>query len=357
MIDTDIHVLIDPEQLLGYVDPAQREWFRSRGLGLGLPDCPWAHPVSWFRDDAEHETDGAPTTSVGAIQRQVLDAYSVDIGILNAADGLAIPLVASSYRALALAQAHNDWLREHYLDQDPRLRAGLVCPAQDPQAAAKEIRRCANDRRFAHVLLVGGSERPYGEPRYLPIFEAAAECGLPVAIHSGGEGCGIAASPGGAGPPAFYIEWHTQAVAGSIMAHLVSLLCHGMFERLPNLRILFMEGGIAWLPGILWRLDTNWRALRAEVPWLERKPSEVARDHVWFSTQPLEHTNGNDALFFEMLEAIGAPDILCFATDYPHWDFDDPQHVLGRLPESWRSQVMHGNAATLYGDRLGLVTA
>ncbi len=167
------------------------------------------------------------------------------------------------------------------------------------------------------MLLVGGSERPYGEPRYLPIFEAAAECGLPVAIHSGGEGSGIAASPGGAGPPAFYIEWHTPAVAGSIMAHLVSLLCHGMFERLPNLRILFMEGGIAWLPGILWRLDTNWRALRAEVPWLERKPSEVARDHVWFSTQPLEHTNGNDALFFEMLEAIGAPDILCFATDYP----------------------------------------
>lgn len=357
MIDTDIHVLIEPEQLLSYIEPGQREWFRSRGSGFGLPDYPWAHPVSWFRDDAEHEPGQAPTTSVGAIQRQVLDAYAIDVGVLNAADGIAIPLMPSAYRAAALARAHNDWLRERYLDQDPRLRAGIVCPAQDPQAAAKEIRRCAEDERFAHVLLVAGSERPYGEPRYLPIFEAAAECGLPVAIHSGGEGSGIAASPGGAGCPTFYIEWHTQAVAGSIMAHLVSLLCHGVFERLPTLRVLLMEGGVAWLPGILWRLDTNWRALRVEVPWLERKPSEVAREHISFSTQPLEHTDGNDQLFFEMLAAVGAPDILCFATDYPHWDFDDPDHMLRRLPDSWRDPVMHGNAARLYGDRLGLVAA
>ena len=74
MIDTDIHVLIDPEQLLTYIEPGQREWFRSRGPGLGLPDYPWAHPVSWFRDDAEHAPGKAPTTSVGASQRQVLDA-------------------------------------------------------------------------------------------------------------------------------------------------------------------------------------------------------------------------------------------------------------------------------------------
>ena len=63
---------------------------------------------------------------------------------------------------------------------------------------------------------------------------------------------------------------------------------------------------MAWLPGMLWRLDTNWRALRVEVPWLERKPSEVAREHISFSTQPLEHTDGNDPLFFEMLADAAA---------------------------------------------------
>ncbi len=263
----------------------------------------------------------------------------------------------SAYRAAALARAHNDWLRERWLDADSRLRASIICPAQDPPAAADEIRRCAGDERFVQVLLCGGSERPYGEPRYLPLFEAAAECGLPVAIHTGGEGMGIAAQPGGAGPGSFYIEWHTLGSACSTMAHLVSLLCHGTFERLPGLKVVLLEGGIAWLPGILWRLDTNWRGLRGEVPWLDRRPSEVAREHVRFTTQPLEHTDGRDELLFEMLEAVGAPETLLFASDYPHWDFDDPAHMLRRLPDAWREPVLHGNAAELYRSRLGLAAA
>ena len=163
---------------------------------------------------------------------------------------------------------------------------------------------------------------------------------------------GIAAPPGGAGPPTFYIEWHTLGSACSTMAHLVSLLCHGVLERFPTLRVLFIEGGVAWLPAVLWRLDTNWRGLRAEVPWLARKPSEVVREHIRFTTQPLEHTDGRDDLLFEMLEEVGAPDILCFASDYPHWDFDAPAQMLARLPRAWREKVMHENAAGLYESRL-----
>ena len=112
------------------------------------------------------------------------------------------------------------------------------------------------------------------------------------------------------------------------------------------------EGGLAWLPGILWRLDGNWRGLRADTPWLTRKPSEVVRERIRFTTQPLEHTDGKDDLLFEMLEATGAPDNLCFATDYPHWDFDDPAFMLRRLPEGWREKVMHENAVAFYGERL-----
>lgn len=358
MIDCDVHPQIgDPEELLTYVEPAQRDWFRAQGPTLGLPGYPWSHPHSFYRQDLEHEPGRLPGASVADVRRELLDPLGIDVGILNVDDPITVSLMASPYRAAELARANNDWIRERWLDAEPRLRGGIICPAQDPAAAAAEIRRCAEDERFVHVVLVGGSERPYGEPRYLPIFEAAAECGLPVAIHSGGEGMGLAAPPGGAGMPTFYIEWHTLGSAGSIMAHLVSLLCHGVFERLPSLKVVLLEGGLAWLPGILWRLDTNWRGLRSDTPWLDRKPSEVMREHVRFTTQPLEHTDGHDDLLFEMLEAAGAPDILCFATDYPHWDFDDPAFMLRRLPEAWRDQVMHENAAALYGKRLGLAPA
>ena len=111
---------------------------------------------------------------------------------------------------------------------------------------------------------------------------------------------------------------------------------------------------MAWIPGLLWRLDTNWRALRAETPWLRRRPSEVMREHVRLATQPLEHTDGNDELLMQMLAAAGAPEVLCFSSDYPHWDFDDPTQLARRLPAEWRDAVMHGNAAELYGARLAL---
>jgi uncharacterized protein len=356
MIDCDIHPQIgDPEELISYVEPAQREWFRRQPY-FGIPGYPWAHPTSWYRQDVEAD-GGPPGADVVAVRRDVLDAYGTEAGILNGDDMLLVSVMPSPYRAAALARAHNEWIRERWLDAEPRLRGAILCQAQDPQAAAEEIRRVAEDARFVQVALAGGSERPYGEPRYLPIFEAAAECGLPIAIHTGGEGVGIAAPPGGAGPVTFYIEWHTLGSACSVMSHLVSLLAHGIFERLPNLKVLLMEGGVAWLPGILWRLDTNWRALRSDTPWLERKPSEVAREHIRFTTQPLEHTDGRDDLLFEMLETAGAPDTFCFASDYPHWDFDDPGFMLKRLPASWQDKVLHENAAALYGQRLGLVTA
>ena len=358
VIDCDVHPQIgDADELLGYVEPGQREWFRAQGPTFGLPGYSWSHPVSWYRMDLEHPGGGLPAADAEVVAREALDPAGVDAAVLNADDAVTVSLMPSPYRAAAFARAHNEWIRERWLDADPRYRGAIVCAAQDPESAAAEIRRAAEDPRFVQVLLVGGSERPYGEPRYLPIFEAAVECDLAVAIHSGGEGLGLAASPGGAGPPAFYIEWHTLGSAGSIMAHLVSLLCHGVFERLPRLRVLFIEGGIAWLPGILWRLETNWRALRAEVPWLERRPGDVVREQIRFATQPLEHTDGHDEVLWEMLAAAGAPEILCFSSDYPHWDFDDPLRTLARLPEGWREPVLRGNAAALYGERLGLVRA
>ena len=41
-------------------------------------------------------------------------------------------------------------------------------------------------------------------------------------------------------------------------------------------------------------------------------------------------------------------EMLLFATDYPHWDFDTPKIVEARLPEEWREQVMAENARALY---------
>ena len=169
---------------------------------------------------------------------------------------------------------------------------------------------------------------------------------LPVAIHVGTEGAGTANPATAVGYPTLYLEWHTLLLQ-SMQAHLVSLLCEGVFERFPKLRFVFVEGGVTWLPGLMWRLDKNWKALRREVPWLKRRPSEYLEEHVRLTTQPLEEPEDpKDLLRF--LELYPSDKLLMFSSDYPHWDFDNPESVLAHFPEPLKTRILYENACEFY---------
>jgi hypothetical protein len=72
-------------------------------------------------------------------------------------------------------------------------------------------------------------------------------------------------------------------------------------------------------------MDKHWERLRVETPHVKRPPSEYVREHVWFTTQPIEEPD-NPQHLAEVIDWLGW-DRLMFSTDYPHWDFDDPQHT------------------------------
>jgi hypothetical protein len=129
------------------------------------------------------------------------------------------------------------------------------------------------------------------------------------------------------------------------MSHVASVIAHGVFEKWPNMKFIIIECGIAWLPGLLWRLDANYKALRKETPWVKRLPSEYARDHIRLTTQPLEQPK-KTAWLHNLLEAIDGEEVLMYASDYPHWDFDDPTQI--NIPKGWRDKVFWKNALEVY---------
>lgn len=350
VIDCDVHNnWSSAEVLLDYLPAAFREYMERGELpgprgSFPAAHRPWLHPEDFKRADAVPPGGGPAASDYDFLREQLLDRYGMDYAILNGEESIEVSTLANPYYAQALASAYNDWVAETWLPRDGRLRASLIVAPQDPQAAAAEIRRRGDDARFVQVLVSSGSQRPYGDPFYHPIWDACVEVGLPLAVHLGGN-AGINAGPTGTGSPTFFWEAHAL-LCETGMGHVASTIAHGVFERWPEARLVLIECGIAWLPPILWRLDEDYRALRKETPWLRRLPSEYAHDHVRLTTQPLEMPR-EPANLWPALDDIGARDMLMFASDYPHWDFDAP-NVL-RVPSDWRDSVLHGNARKLYG--------
>jgi predicted TIM-barrel fold metal-dependent hydrolase len=187
---------------------------------------------------------------------------------------------------------------------------------------------------------------PYGNPQFAPIFEAAARHRLPVAIHANGGGQPALQTP--VGFVHYYLELHSIAEPLAYGAHLTSLICEGTLARLPDLRVVMVEGGFSWLAPLLWRLDAVHEQLRSEAPHLVRRPSEYVYDQVRFTTQPIEEPVRERALI-RLFQTIDAARLLLFATDYPHWDYDDPKRALPRLDEESLRRIMSENARELYG--------
>lgn len=129
----------------------------------------------------------------------------------------------------------------------------------------------------------------------------------------------------------------------------MSLVSGGVFSRFPRLRIVLEEAGIAWVAPLMWRLDRAWESMHDDVPELDRPPSEVIREHLWFTTQPLDEPEHPHQLA-QMLDHLGMDERILFASDYPHWDFDDPARVLPAavVGAERRQKIMSSNALAAF---------
>src|ERR1700730_6672100 len=346
IFDCDIHPKSSLEDLRPYLsnrwwDYLQTYGQRQRhGYVKGFP-YPKSQPLA-SRRDSWPPGGGLPASDLGFMREQHLDLYGIEWGVMN-------PLSPTGQGAqndepsAAMAFASNEDQLERWNAREPRLKASVVIPYENSELAVKEIRRRAGDRRFAHVLFLSRTSELLGKRRYWPIFEAAVEAGLPVGVHVFGSSGRPMSNTGW---PSFYIEEITEHSA-SLQASVASLIIEGVFERYPDLKIVLIEAGFAWIPSLGWRLDQNWKRLKDEVPHLRRAPSEYLHKHFWVSTQPIEESEDPDHVV-EIMEWIGWDKIL-FASDYPHWDFDDPFRALPPgLSEARRNEIYAGNARALY---------
>ena len=280
-----------------------------------------------------------PSASLESLQENVLDRGAR--AILNCYFG--VESFPHPYFAPALASAVNRWLAAEWLDHDTRLYASAVVAPQHAGAAVEEIHRVAVDPRFVQIAVPARSAEGYGHERYWPIWEAAAEHDLVVAIVYGGA-TGLPPTP--VGWLGSFFEHYTTAPT-SFQAHVLSLTASGIFARLPNLRIALVESGWTWLPALLWRFDEHWRALHREVPWLELPPSTYIRRHFRLTTQPVD-APPDPIVLRQILEQTGGAGMLMFSSDYPHDYAEDISGFLDALTPAEVAEVLWSNAYEWY---------
>jgi predicted TIM-barrel fold metal-dependent hydrolase len=192
-----------------------------------------------------------------------------------------------------------------------------------------------------------------GDRSLYPIYEAACEHGLAVGLQATGAyaGANRALVPVGFAvtPWEHDVQW---VQAGQ--AHLLSALAQGVFERFPDLRLVLSGFGIAWLPSLLWRIETDLGGAHLERPTaMERPPGEVAREHVRFTLEEVE-VGSDPSQLAGLMSLVDLADLTLFSSGYPA-DDGRAMRLVEALPENARPLVLRENANAFFrlGERAG----
>ncbi|MBI3969180.1 MAG: amidohydrolase [Chloroflexi bacterium] len=342
IVDCDVHPYPrSVDEIREYMKEPWRSRFKLSDRGF------YMNPIHAQRLDARPPQGGGVGTDPEFLREQLTDLYGIQYCVLL--PRAFCTMYPDPDFASAIASAFNDWLMDTWLEKynrDGTFKGSITVAHQDPVAAAREVERCAEHPHMVQVLMDSGARAPFGQRFYYPIYEACNRHELPVGVHLGTDGCGINHQPT-VGYPSHYIEWHT-CLPGAYMSHVVSVLTEGVFERFPRIKFVMTEGGSAWLAPLTWRLDAEYKALREEIPFVKRRPSEYLRDHVRFTSQPLESPEKPEWLL-QIFEMMDAEHILMFASDYPHWDFDSPTHAFPQLTDHLYRRIFRENALETYG--------
>jgi uncharacterized protein len=342
IVDADIHIEVPAiSTLMPYLSEYWQETVRTTAFnGAVVRAFPPTVPTS-ARPGAM-PSNGVPGSDLELLTRQALGP-DVDVAITSCP--YAVDSIRNPYAAAAVAAAINDWQIAEWLEREPRLRGSIVVPSQNPELAAAEIARVAGFKGFVQVAVPVRTPMPLGRREYHPLFAAAVEHNLAVAVHAGGFSGYPTTSVGW---PSYFIEDYT-AMSTVMQSQLLSMLAEGSFVEFPELRVVMTDSGCTWLPSFTWHLDKDWKGLRRETPWVSKAPSEYLQQHVRFTTSPLDVPADDAALIRQLFNQMSGSELLMHGSDYPHWEFTAQDAALRSiLTDDEYVALMGGTARAFY---------
>ncbi len=324
------------------------ELFRDRGgspPGLLNASGPLYQDVAGRIPHQQRQAEPTPPGLHRQVQltQRAMDAMGIDHMVIFPTPMLSLGMHPQIDVEVALAQAYNRWLVEKILPQDPRQVALLYLPFNDPDACVECVEEFAGKPGVVGFTVTSTRHKPVWHNSYMRLYAALQDTGMPLGFHAGFTWS----------DPSFaqinrFIGMHALSFAHFNMVHMTNWVLNGIPERFPKLKVIWIESGLAWIPFIMQRLDSEYMMRTSECPLLKRKPSEYMQE-MYYTSQPLERSNMK--LTQATFEAIHADTQLLYASDWPHWDFDAPTSItkLPFLNEQSKRNILGLSAAKLFG--------
>jgi predicted TIM-barrel fold metal-dependent hydrolase len=244
-------------------------------------------------------------------------------------------------QATALARRINDELAES-IKANPDRFVGLATVAYgDPVAAADEAERCVTRLGFKGVKLNSHVHGEYLDAKkFWGFWDMIEKLGVPVMLHPKDPPKGLLSLlddyPG-----------LTQAAWGFAIdtsTHALRLICSGLFDAYPKLRIVLGHLGEA-IPFWMARIDNHWVRAPMSVP-LKKLPSQYFRENFYVTTSGMFQHPAFQCVY----QTLGA-DRMLFAVDYPYERMPDGSAFIDAVivSESDKAKICHTNVEKLLG--------
>jgi predicted TIM-barrel fold metal-dependent hydrolase len=280
------------------------------------------------------------------LTKRWMDAIGVDVAILFPTPMLQLGVHPQVEVEVALARAYNRWLCEKVLAKEPRIRSMLYLPFNDAEASFRMVQEFSKHEGVCGFMVTAARYRPVHHNSYMKTYALLEDLNLPLGFHAAYNWNDQSMSMLNR-----FISVHALGFTFHNMVHMANWIINGLPERFPNLKVVWIESGLAWIPFMMQRFDNEYMMRSSEAPALKKLPSDYMRD-MFFTSQPMEMTDMG-ALETTM-RMIKAETQLMYSSDYPHWDFDLPSTIydLPFLTENAKRNILGGNAIKLFNLKL-----
>jgi predicted TIM-barrel fold metal-dependent hydrolase len=376
-IDSDGHILEHPTGMPDYApeefrdriwhietDEQGEEWVvynGSRGPANGLAAAGTAglsdeERAKAFRGELRY-TEVRPAAYNAKARLQDMDEDGIDLAVLYPTMLLGLQSITDVPFTQAQANAYNRWASDHTQEGEGRLFAAGAVPAmhhpEDVAGVADAITHAGDLPGMVSVFMRPNPTvewKYFNDPVYDPIWKAASDANMPIALHPflapdlPGASQGLRIGDMGV------IFSQALANPADVMASIMFFTAGGVLERFPDLKIIFLEANGGWIVPWLERLDHHCNKFQWEVPNLKMAPSEYFRRQCWISFDPDE-----SMLKFTAESPLVGADRIIWASDYPHPDAKFPgvtqelTEALEGLSFEQQQAITSESAKALYG--------